>query len=831
MPVTHVEPDTSWIGMMRVTDPVAWWRVGESAGTNAVDATDNRIDATYVGGAGVTKGIIGAVLDDPDTAITLDGATGYLEVANSTEQTHPLNLTNQVSVGCWAKFAAGANGVLITHGGSNPATTIGYLLMVDVGIVRFYTCTAAGVFTAASSPYAIADGLWHLYVGTYDGGVTRLYIDGILAMSSAVVTGFLRDTFGLPVRIGRYSDAGGWFTGSIDEPAIWNRPLNATEIANLFGSSQVSAGAVVKLGPTTFYRMNDQAGVTVVDHMRANNGTLSGGYTLGVNGPVPYGEYAIQFNDVNGRIVIAPPATTTTYTFAFWIKPDSTQTALYGPIVCAGANGIFYKSGIKKISLWYSGADHFNANALTDGEWVYVVISVDLGNVAFYINGVVDNGYAGAISFGPSEMGTSGANVLKGTLDEFAYWSGRALNAAEIAALYVNQSQAPWPYFVKRLKPAGWWRLDDPAGTAVAKDSASGGTDGVVSGGAAFSLTGAPINELSNRSAWFDGGTGRIAITKDYTVHNGAIAIAAWVNPSNASGGFGGHKMVLSFTNGVSYLSVNGLSVTISVEIGGVQRVQTSGALALDVWTFVVGTWDGDKLRVYLNGVLSNGASASYVGVTNLRNGTHYIGHYAAGGLDYIGLIDEVMLIGRALTAQEIAQLYASRNTSIPVGFSGLADQYQTDVDRITILDWKKNHRHPAWLIAQWTNRTGEAWAIPYARTELYASVNLRTKYSFQYASHVRLVATNLRPGGAGILSVQYSADNGSTWGSLDGLGGPSVNVKRYTIADSGWIALAAALMTSATVILRIVGEFGEAKPGVPNPTETVVGWIGVYVK
>jgi hypothetical protein len=54
--------------------PLAYWRVDESSGTVAHDITGNGNDATYTGG--VTLGSSGALLNDSDTAVTLDGTTG-----------------------------------------------------------------------------------------------------------------------------------------------------------------------------------------------------------------------------------------------------------------------------------------------------------------------------------------------------------------------------------------------------------------------------------------------------------------------------------------------------------------------------------------------------------------------------------------------------------------------------------------------------------------------------------------------------------------------------------------------------------------------------------
>src|SRR5438552_19138334 len=56
--------------------PVAYWRLGESAGLRAYDETANNNAAVIIGG--VTLGQSGALIGDVNPAALLNGATGYL---------------------------------------------------------------------------------------------------------------------------------------------------------------------------------------------------------------------------------------------------------------------------------------------------------------------------------------------------------------------------------------------------------------------------------------------------------------------------------------------------------------------------------------------------------------------------------------------------------------------------------------------------------------------------------------------------------------------------------------------------------------------------------
>jgi Concanavalin A-like lectin/glucanases superfamily len=83
------------------------------------------------------------------------------------------------------------------------------------------------------------DGNWHLVVGTFDGRTLRLYVDGVEIGAGTPFSGPIAyaRTSSTDLDIGYYPApdgclAGG-FTGSIDEPAIWNFALDAVQVGQL----------------------------------------------------------------------------------------------------------------------------------------------------------------------------------------------------------------------------------------------------------------------------------------------------------------------------------------------------------------------------------------------------------------------------------------------------------------------------------------------------------------------------------------------------------------------------------------------------------------------
>ncbi|PIZ14484.1 hypothetical protein COY52_12495 [Candidatus Desantisbacteria bacterium CG_4_10_14_0_8_um_filter_48_22] len=83
-------------------------------------------------------------------------------------------------------------------------------------------------------------------------------------------------------------------------------------------------------------------------------------------------------------------------------------------------------------------------------------------------------------------------------------------------------------------------------------------------------------------------------------------------------------------------------------------------AVPLYQWTHVVGTSDGSKLRLYVNGVET--ATLDRIGGINPSSGDLYIGSYGGGGgYNFPGLLDGVRIYNKALSAEEVRADYEGR--------------------------------------------------------------------------------------------------------------------------------------------------------------------------
>ena len=151
---------------------------------------------------------------------------------------------------------------------------------------------------------------------------------------------------------------------------------------------------------------------------------------------------------------------------------------------------------------------------------------------------------------------------------------------------------------------------------------------------------------------------------------NLGMTLEAWVNPVLMSGwecilmkergvvGEGllsyalyahdGAPLSLGLPVPAGYVRVNPVLTTTDRAVRGV------AALPLNTWTHLATTYDGTNQRMYVNGVLVSTVAGT--GGINQANGALRIGGNASStGEFFQGLIDEVRVYNRALSAAEIA--------------------------------------------------------------------------------------------------------------------------------------------------------------------------------
>ena len=100
----------------------------------------------------------------------------------------------------------------------------------------------------------------------------------------------------------------------------------------------------------------------------------------------------------------------------------------------------------------------------------------------------------------------------------------------------------------------------------------------------------------------------------------------------------------------------DGNQIAFAIATSGMNSAITT--VTLNTWTHIVGTFDGSTIRIYKNGVLA--ASTSHPGTVYLRDNFLTLGGWHTGG-SWNGLVDDLRIYNRVLTAAEIQGLYGGR--------------------------------------------------------------------------------------------------------------------------------------------------------------------------
>ena len=202
------------------------------------------------------------------------------------------------------------------------------------------------------------------------------------------------------------------------------------------------------------------------------------------------------------------------------------------------------------------------------------------------------------------------------------------------------------------------WKFDEESGE-IALDSSGNSNDGTISGA---SWTDGKFGTALQ----FDGIDDYISIADSPSLNpTEEITIETWVRPGSLPQ-VGWNKIVAKpYTSHADpwqqyALTLHDNQFVFELNAGGTkQGVTGAEILTPDTWYHVAGTYDGSEMKIYVNGELSgtlskSGAIAVYP--TDVHIGA---GIYSDAQTEYInGIIDEVRILDRALSADEVKADY-----------------------------------------------------------------------------------------------------------------------------------------------------------------------------
>ncbi len=415
------------------------------------------------------------------------------------------------------------------------------------------------------------------------------------------------------------------------------------------------------------WKFDEGSGDTAYDSAGDNNGTVYG--AVWTSGQI---DGALSF-DGNDYVDVAPPERldferTDAYTLSAWHKGDGIDYALLSKMDRASnyrGYDIFIAGGYVQahlINSWTSNAlcETGTLYPVNDLVWHHIAVTYDGSSspdgLKIYVDGMEEATVVGpdslsstirnSVSFkiAARSEGDETIHHLTGEIDDVRIYN-RALSAEEIEELYLEGAG-----------PIAHWKFDEGDGD-IAYDSA-GNNDGILNGDPNW-----VAGQIGDYALDFDGSGDYVSIGNT-VMHNLAKGtFTAWVFPADLSSICGGRNFayIIGANNGTGGelgLRVDGdgggwCSVRNNVPCG--LLVIPAGTFSVGSWHHVVMTWDGSYWKVYVNAVEK--ASIPFSQGTSGASNTALIGK-GWDGCSWDGMIDDVRIYNRALSASEVEQLY-----------------------------------------------------------------------------------------------------------------------------------------------------------------------------
>ena len=275
-------------------------------------------------------------------AYTFNGQSDYINVPDSTS----LNPVSGLTIQAWVKWKSIPSSSLNRSSLVNKDGDGQYRLQhkQDNSAFEFAVSTSKTSYRVRSTTQPQIN-TWYHVVGTYDGILLRIYINGTLENTLPASWPLITSTS--PLSIGKRSNLNDrYFNGNIDEVAIWNRPLSSQEIQVLYNSG--NGNRILSNAYTLLYTSMPNWTITGTFFQQVNKGGNGSAVTA-----IPNQWYHfVQWNDgstqnpridtnVNWNISVYPlfNKTDTTHSLMYnawangWILGDANQ------IIISGTNG------------------------------------------------------------------------------------------------------------------------------------------------------------------------------------------------------------------------------------------------------------------------------------------------------------------------------------------------------------------------------------------------------------------------------------------------------------------------------------------------------------
>lgn len=613
--------------------------------------------------------------------------------------------TSSFTVAFWVKASINSGSVyrgLI--GTSDGATASGWDigLNTSTGKVRETLRGTALLDNSGNFGPDLRDGKWHHVVLVNTLTSIQEYIEGVLVGTTNGT--WAPATNSAPLVIGNRGPNTAGTYGSIDDVRIYNRALSAQEVAQLYtqGGGVIAHSNTVSLssGLVGYWTLdgaktNWNTNTTADSSGNGNTGTLIqiATSTASTSGPVAgkVGQ-ALKFNGASSFVTLGNPTSLQVNqgTLVAWIKTSDAGSSYRG-IITKDGYGMYLFGNV--FGAFDNGTALFRSTGmnLADNKWHQVVEVFNSGvtnGTTLYIDGVLSLTTTLTITtqVGNAVIGTgqnNGTQTFGGTIDDARIYN-RMVSAQEVAQLYKQGGGTIAQSNTISLSSGlvGYWTLDGAKTnwtTNTTLDSSSNGNTGTfinIATSSKFATTSGPVAGKVGQALLFNGSNSKITYGSNVSAlkfGTGSFSISTWVKPVNKPSGFSpalfgvGTTVTTSrYTLDIDYFGTPGsnrLLGFIADDNGNTAINNPAQTIPSNQWSYVTMVVDrsGNTMAIYINGIKSSSINISTVIGVISPQGVALSGGVINGSTDFLqGSVDDTRVYNRALSAQEVAQLYAA---------------------------------------------------------------------------------------------------------------------------------------------------------------------------
>jgi hypothetical protein len=457
---------------------VGYWTLDEVSGSSSIaDSSVSQASGTPAGGTILGQG------GKLSKAVYFNGSTGSITASDNALPSG----NSPRTISAWI-YPYSVSGTYAIAGYGSANTDQGFGLSIVSGYLTSFGWSDDNVSTTNAIPTFV----WTHVVATYDGTTSKVYVNGSLIRSAAKSWNTVKNGI---FSIGVNLNSSNYYSGDIDDVAVWNTALSASAIGSIFqheasnhtgtftsrvilnpnsngawnslswlttlpffkeltdsATSETSTAyplqsSTLMNGIVGLWHFDEPAGTSgassVIDHSGQLNHGTPGNATFGNAGVVGTSAYF-----TGGWVSIGSGLNPWSgdFTISAWLRPTASGVLIIGGNESYGTNG--FRFGIGYGSTWnlwsYESGGSLNISSAVGAarnQWTHVTVTYTRATSTgkIYVNGVLSSTStgtllppAGGLALGG---GVGGQPNWTGNMDEYAIWN-RALQPNEALELY-----------------------------------------------------------------------------------------------------------------------------------------------------------------------------------------------------------------------------------------------------------------------------------------------------------------------------------------------------------------------------------------------------------